>query len=68
MKLKILKNMQGRISLKIVCGKMNLYLQVSIKQNMLKEKKSYLVCTDNAKQTIEEAGLIGIGFEEVPVV
>ena len=35
---------------------------------LLKEKKSYLLCTDNAKQAIEEAGLIGIGFKEVPVV
>ena len=35
---------------------------------LLKEKKSYLLCTDDAKQAIDEAGLIGIGFEEVPVV
>ena len=34
---------------------------------ILKEKKVYLLCTETAKQAIEEAGLTGIAFEEVPV-
>ncbi len=34
---------------------------------LLEEKKTYLLCTETAKQAIEEAGLTGIAFEEVPV-
>ncbi len=33
----------------------------------LEEKKTYLLCTETAKQAIEEDGLTGIAFEEVPV-
>lgn len=33
----------------------------------LEEKKTFLLCTETAKQAIEEAGLTGIDFEEVPV-
>ena len=35
---------------------------------VLKEKKTYLLCTEVAKKAIEDAGLKGIGFEELEVM
>ena len=42
---------------------------LNIKDNFfcLEEESLTLICTETAKQAIEEAGLTGIAFEEVPV-
>ncbi|MDD5929640.1 MAG: hypothetical protein PUC37_07540 [Spirochaetales bacterium] len=52
---------------KLVIDKEKLQKNTSDHFFILQEKKLYLLCTETAKQAIEEAGLIGIAFEEVQV-
>lgn len=42
---------------------------INFKNNFfhLGEKKTYLICTENMKKAIEEAGLKGISFEEIDI-
>ena len=52
---------------KLVIDKDKLQKNTSDHFFILQEKKVYLLCTEKAKQAIEDAGLTGIAFEEVPV-